>query len=72
MDAIKEAVQKKYGEAAKRAQRDEGRLRLRHVGCCGVDPITSNLYDDDAGCGASRPKPCSRRSAAATRQRSRS
>ena len=45
MDAVKKAVQQKYGEAAEQ-------VRSGHkAGCgcgssCGPDPITSNLYDD--------------------------
>ena len=44
MDAIKAAVQQKYGEAALAARSGA------HAGCgcgtaCGTDPITSNLYD---------------------------
>jgi arsenite methyltransferase len=45
MDAIKEIVQQKYGEAARRAKSGA------RAGCgcgtsCGPDAITSNLYDD--------------------------
>jgi ubiquinone/menaquinone biosynthesis C-methylase UbiE len=45
MDAIKEAVRQKYGEAALQARRGA------QAGCgcgtaCGPDPITSSLYDD--------------------------
>jgi SAM-dependent methyltransferase len=36
---IKEAVREKYGQAALRAGTGE-------FGCCGPDPITSNLYDE--------------------------
>ena len=47
MDAIRTAVQKKYGEAAKRAQSgSSATCGCGTSGCCGVDPITSNLYDD--------------------------
>jgi hypothetical protein len=45
MDALKEAVQEKYGEAAQQARRG---LKAG-CGCgtsCASDPITSNLYDD--------------------------
>jgi SAM-dependent methyltransferase len=45
MDAIKEAVQQKYGEAALQAR---GGAKAE-CGCgtsCGTDPITSNLYDE--------------------------
>jgi ubiquinone/menaquinone biosynthesis C-methylase UbiE len=44
MDAITAAVQRKYGEAARQAQRGI----KPGCGCgtsCGADPITSNLYD---------------------------
>jgi arsenite methyltransferase len=45
MDAIKEAVQQKYGEAA--MQVSSGAKAGCGCGtCCGTDPITSNLYDD--------------------------
>src|SRR6476646_3148856 len=44
MDAIKEAVQQKYGEAELQAR------TAAKAGCgcgtCGHDPITSNLYDE--------------------------
>ena len=48
MNAIKEVVQQKYGEAALQArQRDEGRdVDASTSACCGTDPITSNLYDE--------------------------
>jgi SAM-dependent methyltransferase len=45
MDAIKEAVQQKYGEAALQARSGA----KAGCGCgtsCGTDPITSNLYDE--------------------------
>jgi SAM-dependent methyltransferase len=45
MDAIKEAVQQKYGEAALQARSGA----KPGCGCgtsCGTDPITSNLYDE--------------------------
>ena len=45
MDAIKEAVQQKYGEAALQARSGA----TAGCGCgssCGPDPITSNLYDE--------------------------
>ena len=45
MDAIKEAVQQKYGEAALQARSGA----KAGCGCgtsCGPDPITSNLYDE--------------------------
>ena len=49
MDAIKETVQQKYGEAAKQA-------RSGKAGCgcgtsCDGDPITSNLYDEAQAAG---------------------
>jgi 2-polyprenyl-3-methyl-5-hydroxy-6-metoxy-1,4-benzoquinol methylase len=46
MEAIKEAVQEKYGEAARQA----GRGEKAGCGCgaaCAPDPITSDLYDSD-------------------------
>ena len=47
MDAIKTAVQKKYGEAAQRARSgSSATCGCGASGCCGTDPITSNLYDD--------------------------
>jgi len=45
MDAIKEAVQQKYGEAAQQVRRGA----KAGCGCgssCGPDPITSNLYNE--------------------------
>ena len=50
MDAITEAVQKKYGEAAREARSGA----KAGCGCgtsCGPDPITSNLYDDTQAAG---------------------
>src|SRR5262245_18835898 len=50
MDAIKEAVQLKYGEAALQARSGA----KAGCGCgpsCGPDPITSNLYDDTQASG---------------------
>jgi ubiquinone/menaquinone biosynthesis C-methylase UbiE len=48
MDAIKEVVQQKYGEAAVRAR--TGQRATCGCGtssaCCGSDPITSDLYDE--------------------------
>jgi arsenite methyltransferase len=45
MDAIKEAVQQKYGDAA--LQASSGAKAGCGCGtCCGTDPITSNLYDE--------------------------
>jgi ubiquinone/menaquinone biosynthesis C-methylase UbiE len=44
MDAIKEAVQRKYGEAALQAE-SGSRAGCGCASSCGPDPITSNLYD---------------------------
>src|SRR5688572_20230571 len=47
MDAIKEAVQQKYGEAARQAR--QGVKAGCGCGCgtaCAPDPITSDLYDE--------------------------
>ena len=47
MDAIKDVVQQKYGEAALRARSGEkSGCGCGTSGSCGPDPITSNLYDD--------------------------
>jgi SAM-dependent methyltransferase len=49
MTAIKEAVQQKYGEAARQAQSGAKAgcgCGTGPSGCCGPDPITSNLYDE--------------------------
>jgi arsenite methyltransferase len=47
MDAIKEAVQEKYGQAAMQARSGaKARCGYGTSGCCGPDPITSDLYDD--------------------------
>ena len=47
MDAIKEVVQQKYGEAALRARSGQkAACGCGTSGCCGTDPITSNLYDE--------------------------
>jgi arsenite methyltransferase len=51
MDAIKEAVQRKYGEAALQAQRGAKAGCGCGTSCCGADPITSNLYDDAQAAG---------------------
>jgi arsenite methyltransferase len=45
MDAIKEAVQQKYGEAALQA-RTGAKAGCGCGGSCEADPLTSNLYDD--------------------------
>jgi SAM-dependent methyltransferase len=50
MDAIKEAVRQKYGEAAMQARSGA----KAGCGCgtsCGPDPITSNLYDESQAAG---------------------
>ena len=52
MDTIKDVVQRKYGEAARRASTGA----KPGCGCgtsasCGPDPITSNLYDHDQAAG---------------------
>jgi arsenite methyltransferase len=47
MDAIKEAVQEKYGQAAMQARSGaKARCGCGTSGCCGPDPVTSDLYDD--------------------------
>ncbi|MGE3844351.1 MAG: arsenite methyltransferase [Vicinamibacterales bacterium] len=46
METIKTAVQERYGEAAKRARSGESATcGCGTSGCCGPDPISSNLYD---------------------------
>jgi ubiquinone/menaquinone biosynthesis C-methylase UbiE len=45
MNAIKEAVQQKYGEAARQA-RSGAKAACGCGTSCGTDPITSNLYDN--------------------------
>jgi ubiquinone/menaquinone biosynthesis C-methylase UbiE len=45
MENIKDAVQQKYGEAARQA-RTGGKAGCGCGPSCGPDPITSNLYDD--------------------------
>jgi SAM-dependent methyltransferase len=50
MDAMKEAIQQKYGEAAVQARRGA----KSGCGCgpsCGPDPVTSNLYDEAEAAG---------------------
>ncbi len=50
MSDIKQVVRQKYGEAAVRAgQGLKAGCGCGTSGCGGTDPITSNLYDDDAG-----------------------
>jgi SAM-dependent methyltransferase len=51
MDAIKEAVQQKYGEAALQARSGAKAGCGCGTSCCGPDPITSNLYDDTQAAG---------------------
>jgi arsenite methyltransferase len=47
MDAIKEVVQQKYGEAALQARGGhKAGCGCGASGCCGSDPITSHLYDE--------------------------
>ncbi len=46
MDDIKEAVQQKYGEAARQARSGAKASCGCGTSCCETDPITSNLYDD--------------------------
>ena len=47
MDAIKEVVQRKYGEAALQARGGQKAGCGCGTSCCaGTDPITSNLYDE--------------------------
>ncbi|HEU4690803.1 MAG TPA: arsenite methyltransferase [Vicinamibacterales bacterium] len=50
MDAIKKAVQEKYGEAAREA-RSGAKAGCGCGSSCGPDPITSNLYDDTQAAG---------------------
>ena len=45
MDNMKEAIQKKYGEAARQARRGAQAGCGCETSCC-ADPITSNLYDE--------------------------
>src|SRR3954463_871547 len=51
MDAIKEAVQQKYGDAARQAMRGAPAACGCGTSCCGTDPITSNLYDQAQAAG---------------------
>jgi arsenite methyltransferase len=46
--SVKEIVQEKYGEAARRVQAGAGNSCCGASACCGVDvdPITSNLYEE--------------------------
>ena len=47
MDAIKEVVQQKYGEAALQVRSGmKAGCGCESSACCGTDPITSNLYDE--------------------------
>jgi arsenite methyltransferase len=48
MNAIKEVVQQKYGHAAVQARSGaKAACGCGTSGCCGTDPITSDLYDDE-------------------------
>jgi arsenite methyltransferase len=48
MNAIKEIVQQKYGQAALQARSGtKANCGCEGSGCCGTDPITSDLYDDE-------------------------
>jgi arsenite methyltransferase len=48
MNAIKAVVQQKYGQAAEQARSGaKADCGCGASGCCGTDPITSNLYDDE-------------------------
>ena len=51
MDAIKEAVQQKYGAAALQARSGAKAGCGCGTSCCGTDPITSNLYDEAQAAG---------------------
>jgi arsenite methyltransferase len=51
MDAIKEAVQQKYGEAALQARSGARAGCGCGTSCCETDPITSNLYDETQAAG---------------------
>jgi len=46
--SVKEIVQEKYGEAARRVTQGQGNSCCGASACCGVDvdPITTNLYDE--------------------------
>src|SRR6476659_5214663 len=47
MADVKEVVQQKYGEAAQRARQGQAATcGCGTSGCCGTDPITSNLYSE--------------------------
>jgi arsenite methyltransferase len=46
METIKEAIQEKYGEAARQARSGARAGCGCGTSCCDTDPITSNLYDD--------------------------
>ena len=50
MDTIKQAVQEKYGEAARQA-RSGAKAGCGCGASCAPDPITSNLYDDAQAAG---------------------
>jgi ubiquinone/menaquinone biosynthesis C-methylase UbiE len=51
MDAIKAAVQQKYGEAALQARSGAKAGCGCGTSCCESDPITSNLYDESQAAG---------------------
>jgi arsenite methyltransferase len=46
MDAIKDVVRERYGEAARQARSGAKAGCGCGTSCCGPDPITSNLYDE--------------------------
>lgn len=47
MDSVKEAIQERYGEAARRVASGQANSCCDAASCCGTDdPITRNLYDD--------------------------
>src|SRR4249919_2352087 len=51
MTGIKETVQQKYGEAAVRARSGQTGCGCGTSSSCGVDPITSNLYEEGQAAG---------------------
>jgi SAM-dependent methyltransferase len=51
MTSIKDTVQQKYGEAAVRARSGQAGCGCGTTAACGVDPITSNLYDEGQAAG---------------------
>jgi len=47
VDSVKEAIQERYGEAARRVTSGQANSCCDTASCCGTDdPITRNLYDD--------------------------